>query len=95
MGKFDAKFENNKLMLTGDTNQDGDAVIKVEIALNEAIQEAFKKNESIAVEGAKVVDFKFNGASLMLSVDSDKDGEKLATIEINLMEALQETGVMD
>lgn len=92
--KFDVKFENGNLILGLDTNQDGEKLIDISVNMNEAIQEALQRGESVKIEGAKVVAFEFNMASLKLIIDTDQDGEKLLDISINLAEAIDEAGLM-
>jgi len=90
--KFDVGFEDNKLNLSLDTNQDGEKLMTLKINLPEAVQEAFKKGEEI--EGQKVVNFKMSSKGLELSMDSDKDGEPSIELQVNLMEAVDEAGLL-
>jgi len=90
--KFEVKFEDNKLHLAVDMNQDGDKLMVAKLNLSEAIQEAFKKGEKI--EGAKVVGFQFNLTKLVVKIDTDQDGEPLLELEIDLAEALDEVGIL-
>ena len=62
------------------------------ISMGEAIQEVLQKGEKVA--GAKLVDFEMGIAGLKLTLDTDQDGEKLLELEINLAEALDESGLM-
>lgn len=92
--KFGVSFEDNKLNLSLDPNADGQNVLIAKIHLSEAVQEALQRDESIQIDGAKVVDFAFQGAKLMLKLDTDQDGQGVLELEIDLMEALNEVGVV-
>jgi len=85
---IDLSVSEGKFVLNVDSNKDGDKVAKINIALNEAVEEAFSRGK--AIEGAKLVDFKFNLSKLILKIDTDKDGENLMEIEIDLAEAVDE-----
>lgn len=95
MSKFDVKAEDGALCLGIDLNEDGEKLMMAKLNVSEAIQEALQRGESIEVEGAKVVGFKFELTKLKLMIDTDKDGEKLLELEIDLAEALDESGLMD
>lgn len=88
MSKGSVNVEDGKLKFALDTNEDGQPVINGHVNLSEALQEAFKKGGKI--EGAKVVDVEFNLTKLVITIDTDKDGEELATIEIDLAEGVDE-----
>lgn len=90
--KFDVSFDEGKLVLGIDSNQDGQKLVDIKVNMNEAIQEIFKKGEKI--EGAKLVAFEFNLTKLVLKLDTDQDGEELLDIEIDLAEAIDEAGLM-
>jgi hypothetical protein len=89
--KIDVKFEDGKLQLSGDTNQDGDKVIEIAVDMNEAVQEILKRGEPI--EGAKVAEFDFSLSNLVVKLDSDRDGEMLLEFKLNLAELLEEVGL--
>ena len=84
--KFEIK--DGKLDLAFDGNKDGQAVVKVKLDINEAIQEAMSRGAK--VEGVKIAAFGFVGTKLMLKLDTDQDGQTVAEIEIDLMEAYDE-----
>lgn len=86
--KFDVKFENGNLSFGLDSNQDGQKSISGKLFLNEAIQEVIAKGT--AIEGAKVVDFRFELTKMVLIIDTDKDGERLMELEIDLGESIDE-----
>lgn len=90
--KFDVSFEDNKLHMSIDSNQDGEKLVNINVDLGEAIQEIFKRGEK--VENAKLVDYEISASKLVLKLDTDKDGEKLLDIEISLKEALDESGIL-
>lgn len=90
--KYDVGFEDGKLSLGFDSNQDGEKVASIKLNLGEAIQEIFSKGGKI--EGAKVAAFEFSKDKLLIKVDSDQDGEELAEIEISLLEAIDEAGLL-
>jgi len=90
--KFDVGFENNKLSMSLDLNQDGDKLMKLNLNLGEALQEAINRGEK--VEGAKLVSFEFSVTKLKLKLDTDQDGEELMELEVDLAEALDEIGLL-
>lgn len=97
--KFDVGFQDNKLRLGLDLNQDGEKLMLLDLNINEAIQEAFKRGESVVLEGAKVVGFEFGmnekmRPTLKLKIDSDKDGESVMDLMLDLGEAMDESGLM-
>lgn len=71
-----------------DTNADGQNVADLKLNISEAVGEAFAKGQEI--EGAKVVSFKFDGPKLVLKIDSDKDGQALLEVVVDLGEAYDE-----
>lgn len=71
-----------------DSNKDGINVISGKIMLSEAMQEAFSRGT--AVEGVKSVSVKFDLTKLKIIVDTDKDGEALLVLEVDLAEAFKE-----
>lgn len=95
MGKVDVDVVDNALVVKVDTNEDGEPVAQAKIHLTEAIQEGLKKGESVVIEGAKKVEFSFGLTGLKVKIDSDQDGEAVAEVEINLPEALDESGLAD
>ena len=92
--KFEVEFADNKLQMSLDTNQDGEKLMKASVYLSEAIQEALQRKDSVAIEGAKVVSFDYNLTKMVVKIDTDKDGEPLMELEIDLAEALDETGLL-
>lgn len=83
-----------KLEFGVDANKDGEQSVKGALHLNEAIQEAFRRKESIVIENAKIVSFEVRLTKLVLKVDTDRDGEPLLEIEADLPEVIDETGLM-
>lgn len=81
-------MKDKMLNLAVDSNKDGEPVLKIGLNISEAIQEAFMRNK--AIEGAKLVEMKFEGSKLRIMIDTDKDGEKLLELEINMLEAVDE-----
>lgn len=71
-----------------DSNKDGKNVISGKIMLSEAMQEAFSKGTAVA--GVKTVDVKFDLTKLKITVDTDRDGEPLLELEVDLAEAFKE-----
>ena len=90
--KFEIGMKDGAFVAKVDSDQDGIPVIDAKVNINEAIQEAFQRQD--AVEGVKVLDFSFTGTMLVLKLDTDKDGEKVLELNINLMEGLDETGIL-
>lgn len=95
MSKVDVKFEDNKLKVGVDTNEDGQPVVMLQVHASEALQEAiskFKKGEEVepVVVDAKAVTFKFEGGALKLLVDTDKDGEASIDLAVDMGEAIDE-----
>lgn len=93
--KVDVKMDMTSLVVTVDTNQDGQPVMTLNLSMAEALGEAmaaFKKGDKPAPVNldAKAVEVKFEGSKLVITIDSDRDGEKLATISIDLAEAFDE-----
>lgn len=88
MEKFSVEFKDGKLNFGVDSDQDGEKAIKGSVHLNEALMEAISRGD--AVEGVKVVDFRFELTKMILEIDTDKDGEKVVELEIDLGEAFGE-----
>ena len=78
----ESKFEvkDGKVVAQYDKDQDGKPSASLELSLSEAISEAFQRGE--AVKGVKSADIKFEGTDLVVSIDSDKDGEKLLVLKL-------------
>lgn len=85
---FTLKVENDKLIADLDTNKDGEAVVKLELSLKEAMQEIF--NKGVEVQGVKVAAVKFEMTKLKVVLDTDKDGENLLTLTVDLGEVFDE-----
>lgn len=92
MSKFQQEIKDGKVKLGYDGNEDGQASVSVEINLTEAVQEALRQGEE--VEGAKVAEFRLEGADLVIKLDTDKDGEQVLDLRISLMEGVDELGLM-
>lgn len=90
--KFEVEAKDGKVVLSLDTNQDGEKVLDLKIQLGEAAQELLKRGEKI--EGAKKVDFSLSAQGLVMKVDTDQDGESVIELNANFMEALDEAGVI-
>ena len=82
------KIEEKNLVIGIDPNKDGEKVLNLKLNLSEALGEAMARGE--AVEGAKLVDVKFEMTKLVLVLDTDKDGERLLEMELDLGEAFDE-----
>jgi len=82
------KIEKGALVFNVDPNKDGESVIKGKLDLGEAVSEAFKREG--AIEGVKLVDFRFEVTKLYLKLDTDRDGESVLELEIDLAEAFDE-----
>lgn len=82
------EIKDGKANFAIDSNKDGEAAVSISLDLGEAVQEAIAKGTK--VEGAKIVDFKFELTKLKLSIDTDKDGENLLDLVIDLGEAFDE-----
>lgn len=88
MSKGKVEFKDGALNFELDTNEDGEASVKVKLNLTEAFEEAFDRGGK--VEGAKVVDFRFELTKLYLKIDTDQDGEDLLELTLDLGEAFDE-----
>ena len=88
MSKVNFGIKDGSLEFAVDLNEDGEPSLKGKLNLGEAAEEAIKREG--AVEGAKIVDFKFAFTKLTLKIDTDRDGENLLELEIDLGEAFQE-----
>lgn len=86
--KTPIKVENGAVVFGVDSNDDGQQAITGKLNLGEAVGEALAKGA--AIEGAKIVDFKFELTKLVLKIDSDKDGQPLLEIAVDLGEAFDE-----
>ena len=95
MDKVNLKIEDNALMIGVDTNEDGENVVDIKLSLNEALQEALKKGEEVKIEDAKKVSFSFGLTGLEIKIDTDQDGEEVASVKINLPEAIDEAGLAE
>lgn len=88
MSKFPIEVKDGALNFGVDSNEDGEQSVSGKLHLAEAIGEALAKGTQI--EGAKVVDFKFELTKLVLKIDSDKDGQPLLELTVDLGEAFDE-----
>ena len=88
MGKLNFDIKDKALHMGVDYNEDGENSIKMKLNMIEAVSEAFSRGE--AVEGVKLVDFKFELTKMVLKLDSDKDGEEVLELVIDLGEVADE-----
>lgn len=88
MSKLNQEIKDGKLHVGVDSNEDGENSLALKLNLSEAIQEAIAKGE--AVEGVKVVDFKFELTKLVIKLDTDKDGEEVIELVVDLAESFDE-----
>ena len=86
--KVNYEVKDNALNVGLDSNEDGQNSVSLKVNLSEALGEAFQKGT--AVEGAKVVEVKFELTKLKVVLDTDKDDENLLELEIDLAEAFDE-----
>lgn len=75
-----------------DKDLDGIKSLKAVIHMSEAIKEAFKKGQM--VEGMAKVKYGFEGTNFKISVDTDQDGKDSVSLEANMIEGLNEAGLM-
>jgi len=85
---FSADVVDGNFEFSVDSNKDGESSLKGKLGFGEAFQEAFKKGE--AVPGVKVVDFEFQLTKLVLKLDTDRDGESMFELELDLAEVADE-----
>lgn len=88
MSVVNQEVKDGNFNLNVDSNEDGNNSLSFKLKLSEAIAEIIAKEESI--EGAKVVDFKFELTRLYLRIDTDKDGEEVLELEVDLAETFKE-----
>ena len=88
MSKLNFDIKDKALHLGVDYNEDGESSIKMKLNMIEAVGEAFSRGE--AVEGVKLVDFKFELTKMILKLDSDRDGESVLELVIDLGEIADE-----
>ena len=91
--KLEFKVEGGKISFAADLDQDGKKSIDGFVSLTEAMQEAFKRGESVELEGAKVASFKIEltpQPRVVIEIDTDKDGEKVMKLYVNFAESLDE-----
>lgn len=93
MTKVSVEIKENAIEFGTDLNEDSEKSLIGKLYLNEALQEAIKRGAP--VEGAKIVDFKFEMTKLIIVIDTDKDGEKLFELKMDLPEMFDEaTGMI-
>ena len=85
---FEFKVEDGAVSFGVDSNKDGEKAISGKLNLGEAVQEAIEKGE--AIEGLKVVDFKFGLTKLTFKIDTDRDGENVLEFSLDLGEVADE-----
>lgn len=90
MSKVNYDFKDGNLNVGVDFDEDGEKSLKLEMCLSEALQESIARGESASVETNKIVDVKFELTKMIVIVDSDKDGEKLLKLTVDLPEAFSE-----
>lgn len=88
-------LEDSKLKVGLDLDQDQKSSISLNLDLREGLEEAmaaFSRGEDVdpIILENKVVSFKFENGSLLLHVDSDRDGESLLFLKVDLMETADE-----
>ena len=88
MSKLNQEIKDGKLLVGVDTNEDGENSLSMKLNLSEAVSEAIAKGE--AVEGVKVVDFKFELTKLVIKLDTDKDGENVLELVVDIAESFDE-----
>jgi len=81
-------MKNGVFILSLDADSDGQPSVRMKLNSKESLSEAFKRQEPIL--GAKVVSLKFTGTRLKLVLDTDKDGEPMLELEVDLIEMFQE-----
>lgn len=86
--KFNFSCTNNIAKLGVDLNQDGQNSLQVSVNINEAIQEIFSRSNEKGV--TPKVATKIDGTNLVVTVDSDQDGENVATVVLNVLELITE-----
>jgi len=88
MSKVNVKVLDGSVNIGFDGNQDGQNSIGLKLNLKEGLEELFAKGE-VKVE-VKLLTLKIEGTKILASIDSDKDGEPVATIEADLLEGYEE-----
>ena len=91
--KFKPTIDDGKIALAYDGNADGEDSISLSIALDESIAEIL--NRGAAIEGESKVKFKLDPIKgLSLQLDTDQDGEPSVFLEADIIEAVQESGLL-
>jgi hypothetical protein len=90
--KFDFEVKDGAFNASVDMNQDGDKFMKLKLNITEGIQELIAKGGKL--EGAKVVEVKFELTKMIIKLDTDRDGEELLELEVDMAEGFQEIGSM-
>jgi hypothetical protein len=97
MSKGKVEIQGGSIVASLDTNEDGQPVMTAKIHLGEGAEEILaklKKGEATSVEvDAKSVKFDFDPlGGMTLIIDTDKDGDPSAEVNLSLVEAVDEAG---
>lgn len=88
------EYRDGHIVAGIDSNKDGENSVSVKLSIAEALQEGFaalKKGEKkeIVVD-VKSVRYKFEDGKIIVEVDTDKDGEALLTVDVDMAESFEE-----
>ena len=85
--KFKLNFSGTKVEGSYDGDNDGSSSAKISIELKEVYEELMAKGEA---KVDAVISFKRVGGKISVLVDTDKDGEAVVDLELDLIEGLKE-----
>ena len=88
------RYEEGNIVAGMDYDKDGKDSVKVSLSVSEALEEAmakFSKGEKAEVVLTnQVVRIAFEDGKVVLAVDTDRDGEDLARVEVDMAESFDE-----
>ena len=88
MPNVNVKVSEGVVAIGLDANQDGQNSITLKINSKEGLEELFAKGEA-KIE-VKTLSLKLEGTKIVGTLDTDKDGECVATLEADLLEGYEE-----
>ena len=87
--RFGVTAQDGRVVLTADLNQNGTPSATVSVNLSETLDEFLNRNESERASGS-VVGHRFEGTTVVLTLDTNHDGQNAVEVRIDLLELISE-----
>lgn len=81
--------QDGNVVVGVDLNRDGQKSVALKVSLSEALGEILKRDDAAKTDATKF-SYRFEGATVVLVLDTDADGQSLAELRVDLLQLIAE-----